>query len=199
MKKLIIIINFALPFVVNAQDFHYIYILIDRSMGLTEINQKLTTLTQSIKNKNETFVLFLSNSYPKDTTSDFADLKNIQKEIANISSFTSIDVAEEMNWFFNIFENNDVCQTELDTLENKLRIKPKSDFFAISFDCFVGDDFFDYDYNNSLLAKFLFASDLQRQDFNVDIHFYNTSNLTEEKIRKFDKMYINNNFKIYLD
>ena len=200
MRKLGILLSIAivLSFPVRAQDFHFIYILLDNSMDFGQVNQKLTTLTQRLKNKDEDFVLLFSNSYPKTITSKISDVEDISKEIANTSSFNSIDIPEELNCFLNIFENNEICQIVKDTLENKLRIKPKGVYTAISFDCFVGDEFFDNGFNNSLLAKFLFASDLQLKDFNVDIYYYNTSTLDKSKI-EFNKIFTSNNLKIHLD
>jgi hypothetical protein len=198
MKRITgLFIGMLLCVAVNAKDFHFVYIALDNTMDFSQVNQKLNSLKNQIRNNNEDFILLFSNSYPKTITSKLNEIDDIQREIANTASFTAIDVPEELNIFLKIFEDNEVCQVVRDTTENKLRIMPKGDYKAISLDFFVGDDFFDSDYNNNLLAKFLFASDLQLKDFNVDIYYYNTSNLNEEKI-KFNKIFTGNNLKIHL-
>ena len=182
---------------ITAQDFHFIYISLDNSMSYTQVNDKLSQLMNKIEKDNEEFVVLYTNSFPKIISTSLKNRDRIKNLISNTASITAIDISDELYLFLQIFEENEVCQIKRDTLENKLVVIPNNKYKAIAFDFFVGDEFFDLGNQNNLLAKFLFASDLQLKDFNVDINYYDSSNLSADKI-KFNEIYRSNNIKIYI-
>jgi hypothetical protein len=181
----------------KAQDFHFIYISLDNSMSYSLVNDKLSQLLNKIEKENEEFVILFTNSYPKTITMNIKDEIKIKSLISNTASTTAIDISDELHLFLDIFEKNEVCQIQRDTLENKLVVRPINKYKSIAFDFFVGNEFFELGTQNNLLAKFLFASDLQLKDFNVDVNYYDSSNLSTDKI-KFSEIYRNNNIKTYI-
>ena len=182
---------------IKAQDFHFVYISLDNSMSYSQVNDKLSQLMNKIERDKEEFVLLFTNSFPKIITANIKDEDKIKSLISNTASITAIDISDELHLFLDIFEKNEVCQIQRDTLENKLVVRPNNKYKAIAFEFFVGNEFFELGNQNNLLAKFLFASDLQLRDFNVDVNYYDSSNLSNDKI-KFSEIYRSNNIKTHI-
>jgi hypothetical protein len=198
-KRVFLVLLFMKLFVgnINAQDFHFVYISLDNSMSYSQVNDKLSQLMNKIERENEDFVVLFTNSYPKIISTSLKDRDKIKNLISNTASITAIDISDELHLFLDVFEKNEVCQIQKDTLENKLVVRPNNKFKAISFDMFVGNEFFELGNQNNLLAKLLFVSDLQLKDFNVDVNYYDSSNLSTDKI-KFSEIYRSNNIKTYI-
>jgi len=198
-KRIFVVLIFMELFASNlkAQDFHFVYISLDNSMSFSQVNDKLSQLMNKIESDKEEFVVLYTNSFPKIISSSFNDRDKIKNLISNTASITAIDISDELHLFLDIFEKNEVCQIQRDALENKFAVKPKNKYKAIAFDFFVGNEFFELGNQNNLLAKFLFASDLQLKDFNVDVNYYDSSNLSNDKI-KFSEIYRSNNIKTYI-
>lgn len=198
-KRVFVVLLFMELFACNitAQDFHFVYISLDNSMSYSQVNDKLSQLMNKIERDKEEFVLLFTNSFPKIITANIKDEDKIKSLISNTASITAIDISDELHLFLDIFEKNEVCQIQRDTLENKLVVRPNNKYKAIAFDFFVGNEFFELGNQNNLLAKFLFASDLQLKDFNVDVNYYDSSNLSNDKI-KFSEIYRSNNIKTYI-
>ena len=180
-----------------SKDFHFVYIALDKSMHFDVVNEKLTTLSDVITDNNEEFVLLLSNSYPKFITIKKGDINDVKDMISNTTSFIAINIYEELNVLLNIFEKYEVCKIVEDKQTNQNYVRPIEKYNSVSFHLFVGDDFINMGYQNSLFMKFLFASDLQLKDFNVDLYFYNASNLTDD-VLKFNNLFRINNIKTHL-
>jgi hypothetical protein len=199
LKKLIVAILFIKIFTcsLTAQDFHFVYISLDNSMDYSQVNEKISQLMNKIERDKEEFVLLYTNSFPKTITTSLKDVDRIKNFISNTASISAIDISNELHLFLEIFEKNEVCQIQMDALENKLVVRPNNKYKAIAFDFFVGNEFFELGNQNNLLAKFLFASDLQLKDFNVDVNYYNSSNLSIDKI-KFSEIFRSNNIKTYI-
>lgn len=199
LKKLIFAILFIKIFTcsLKAQDFHFVYISLDNSMDYSQVNEKLSQLMNKIERDKEEFVLLYTNSFPKTITTSLKDVDRIKNFISNTASISAIDISNELHLFLEIFEKNEVCQIQMDALENKLVVRPNNKYKAIAFEFFVGNEFFELGNQNNLLAKFLFASDLQLKDFNVDVNYYNSSNLSIDKI-KFSEIFRSNNIKTYI-
>lgn len=201
MKKALILIIFVVHFVgcVYSKDFHFIYIVVDKTMQYELINDKLSKLIYEIDNEGEDFVLLYSNAYPKLVVDKVSEIESIKLQIANIATYTAIDPSDELSKFVSIFQDKEICKVEKDTTDNQLSIKPLGMYHSIVFDVFVGDSFFKQGFHNSLLAKFLFASDLHLKDFNVDIIYYNSSSILLDLTKvKFNELYNYNNIKIFL-
>lgn len=198
-KRVFVVLLFMELFACNirAQDFHFVYISLDNSMSYSQVNDKLSLLMNMIEKEKEDFVVFYTNSFPKIISTNLKDRDKIKNLISNTASTTAIDISDELHLFLDIFEKNEVCQIKRDTLENKLVVRPNNKYKAIAFDFFVGNEFFELGNQNNLLAKFLFASDLQLKDFNVDVNYYDSSNLSNDKI-KFSEIYRSNNIKTYI-
>lgn len=180
-----------------SKDFHFVYIALDKSMHYNVVNEKLTTLSDVITDNNEEFVLLLSNSYPKFITNKRSDLNDVKDMISNTNSFIAIDIYEELNVLLNLFDKYEVCKIVEDKQTNQKYVRPIEKYNSVSFHLFVGDDFINMGYQNSLFMKFLFASDLQLKDFNVDLYYYNTSNLNDD-VLKFNNLFRINNIKTHL-
>ena len=192
MKKLLIflITLFSFCSAAMSQDFHFIYIRLDASMDYSVVAKKLDTLTGNIEKNNEKFVVLFSNETPKMVATAMGEVQEIKNKFSTTSSFMSIVANDELDALLNVWENNDVCRM------NNGKIVLRNNVASIAFDMFVGDEFVEREMQNHILAKFLYASDLQNE--NVVINYYNSSQLTEEEI-KFNKIYQKNNLQIQLN
>lgn len=199
-KSLIFIILFVHFFgFAYSKDFHFIYVAVDKTIQYELLNYKLSQLIGEIDKKGEDFVLFYSNAYPKLVVDKVSEIESVKLQIANIATYTAIDPFDELSQFISIFQEKEVCKVEKDTTVNQLTVKPLGMYHSIVFDVFVGNTFFKQGFHNSLLAKFLFASDLHHKDFNVDIIYYNSSTIVLDlAMVKFNELYSYNNLKIFL-
>jgi len=189
MKKLLIflITLFSLCSAALSQDFHFIYIRLDASMDYSVVAKKLNTLTGNIEKHNGKFVALFSNDKTVATTK--SEMQEILNKFSTTSSYMAIVSSAELDAWMNVFEDNEVCRM------NNGEIAFKSNIASIAFDMFVGNEFVETGMQNHILAKFLYASGLQSE--NVVINYYNSSKLTEEKI-KVNEIYQKNNLQIQL-
>jgi len=189
MKKLLIFLIAVFSFLSAAmsQDFHFIYIRLDDLMDNSVVADKLNVLTSNIGKNNEKFVALFSNEKTVATT--MGEIQEIKNKFSTTASFIAIELTDELDAWLDAFETNEVCRMNND------KIALKNNVSSITFDMFVGDVFVETGMQNHLLAKFLYASDLQSE--NVTINYYNSSKLTEDKIQ-FNEIYQKNNLQIQL-
>lgn len=190
MKKTLLIFTalFSLVFAVMSQEFHFIYIRLDASMDYSIVTHKLNVLTNDIEKNKENFVVLYSNASPKKVAITKNDVQEITKEFST-TSYMAIELNDELEAWVNVLENNEICHI----VNGKIALK--NNVSSIAFDMFVGDEFVETEMQNHLLAKFLYASDLQGNTTNIN--YYNSSLLTEDTT-KLSEIYQNNNLQIQL-
>lgn len=190
MKKILLIIIALFTFVLSAisQEYHFIYIRLDASMDYSTVTIKLNALTSDIEKNKGKFVVLFSNTSPKMVATTTSDVQEITKEFST-TSFMTIELNEELDAWLNILENNEICSM----VNGKIALS--NNVSSVAFNMFVGDEFVEAGMQNHLLAKFLYASDLHNS--NININYYNSSQLTED-ITRFSEIYQKNNLLIQL-
>ena len=136
---------------------------------------------------NSDFVLFYSNA--KKTmdvqTWNQGDLFGL---ISNQSSSIAVSVFDELENISALIEKYLQMEITEDDFSMK-QIKSKLDYESISFDCFVGEEFFANDMQNSLLARMLFVNSLNQKNYNVDIFYYPCGAYYTDEIVRFNSQY----------
>jgi len=186
-KLLLIIIALFSFFLARSQNFHFIYIQLEDAMNYETVKKKLNTLINDIEKNNGKFVAF-SNATPDFVATTKSEVQEIIKGFSTTSSFMSIVSNDELEVWLNVLENNEICRMD----NGKMVLK--NNLTSITFEMFVGDGFIESGMQNHILAKFLYASDLLN---NITINYYNSSQLTEDKIQ-FNEIYKKNNLQIQL-
>jgi hypothetical protein len=192
MRKavLAIICVCVLSFTAVAQEFHIIYLRLDNTMNMEQMNEKLTRLIQRIEASNNKFVVLFSNESPKMLTSNKEEVQATLDKWWNSYAFKSIVLNEEIDAIFDIFDTYKLVRAK----EKKIVVNK---FTSIVFDVFVGDSFFESDYQNFLLAKTIYAIGLENSP-NIAISYYNSSQLSTNAIQ-FGSVYNKNNCQIFLN
>jgi hypothetical protein len=180
---------FSFIFSAFSQDYHFIYIRLDASMKYSTVTNELNAITSDIVKNNGKFVTLFSNSNPKMTATTIDEMQEIINLFSITSSFMAILLVDEIDAWLNAFEINEICSI----INTNIAIN--SDVSSVVFDMFVGDDFIERGMHNHLVAKLLYASGLQNT--NMAINYYNSSQLTEDKIF-FSEIYQKNNLLIQL-
>ena len=136
MKRLIILLISVLVSATSfAKDLHFIYIRLDNSMD----TEKLKTQIEKLKNKfNGNFIVYYSN---ENTTMDQQswDRNKLFGQISSQNSSIAISIPDEI-------ESISI------PLEKQLQ---EESFSSVCFYCFVGNEFFDKNFQNILLARML--------------------------------------------
>jgi len=154
MKQLIIIFISVLFSITSfAKDLHFIYVRLDISMDTEKIKTQIEKLVPSISGND--FILYYSN---ENTTMDERswDRNKLFGLISGQNSSIAISIPDEL-------ENISV------PLEKQLQ---RESYNAVVFDCFVGDNFFDNDFQDMLLARMLIVNGLIPSKYSISIRYY---------------------------
>jgi len=171
MKKLIILLISVLYSTTSfAGDLHFIYVRLDNSMN-TEI---LKTQIEKLKNSfsGSDFILYYSN---ENTTMDKQswDRNMLFGQISSQNSSIAISIPDEL-------ESISV------PLEKQLQ---EETYNAVYFDCFVGNEFFDKNFQNLLFARMLIVNSLMQSKYSVSLQYYPCGATYKEKQIKFNSEY----------
>ena len=172
MKKFIIILVSVLFSATSfAKDLHFIYIRLDnRSMNTEKLKAQIEKLKNGFSGSD--FIVYYSN---ENTTMDKQSWdKNILfGQISNQTSSIAISIPDEV-------ESISV------PLENHLREKSYS---AVYFECFVGNDFFDNNFQNVLFARMLIVNSLLQSKYSVSFRYYPCGATCNQEKIKFNPEY----------
>ena len=137
----------------SAIDLHFIYIRLDNSMD----GEKLKTQIEKLKNsfKDSDFILYYSN---EKTTMDKEswDKNKLFAKINSQNSSAAISIPDEI-------------ETISILLENQLE---EESYSAIHFDFFVGNDFFNNNYQDMLLARMLIVNGFLKSKYAVSLQYF---------------------------
>jgi hypothetical protein len=168
-----------------AKDFHFVYVRLDNSMDKDNVKQQITKLKNSFANSD--FVIFYSNGKMKMDNETYNE-RDLFHAISNQSSSVAVSVYDEFEELSNLLEKYLQLSITEDDAGFK-RITSNLNYESISFDCVVGNEFFDSDYQNALLLKLLFANSLNQNNFNVDVFYYPCGAFYGNEITKFNPQY----------
>jgi len=171
MKQLVILlISVLLSTGSFAKDLHFIYVRLDNSMDA----EKLKTQVEKLKNSfsDNDFILYYSN---ESTTMDKRswDRDQLFGLISGQNSSIAISIPDELE-----------CISV--PLEKQLQ---EESYSAVEFDCFVGDEFFDNDFQNMLLARMLIVNGLMQSKYSVSIQYYPCGATYSQEKTKFNPEY----------
>lgn len=184
-KLFIIVVAVFLSLSCFTKDFHFVYIRLDNSMDKDIFKEQIVKLKTTFTNSD--FVLFYSNA------EIVMDVQTWNQQelfglISNQSSSVAVSVFDELENISVLLEK----YLQMEIIEDDFgmkQIKSKFDYESISFDCFIGEEFFDNDKQNSLFARMLFANSLNQQNYNVDIFYYPCGANYTDEIVKFNSQY----------
>jgi hypothetical protein len=184
-KKLLLLLLVLFSASAFAKEFHFIYIRLDHSMDKDVLKEEIMKLKSEYANSD--FVLFYSNEKVVMDTETW-DEKELSGLISHQISTLAISVSEELEFISELLGKYLQLEIVKDTFGLK-KIVSKLDYDLINFDCFVGDDFFNNDYQNSLLSRMLFVNSLNQEGFNVDIFYYVCGASYDKETIKFNSQY----------
>jgi|GEM_PF-3579103 len=174
MKHLtVLIISILLSATSFADDLHFIYIRLDRSMNTELLKAQIEKLKAGFSGSD--FIVYYSN---ENTTMDNQswDRNKLFGQISSQNSSIAISIPDEL-------ENISA------PLEKQLQ---EESYSAVSFDCFVGNEFFDNNFQDMLLARALIVNSLIQSKYRVTLQYYPCgATYNQEKI-KFKSEYIMN-------
>jgi hypothetical protein len=173
----------------SAKNFHFAYIRLDHSMDNDKLKEQIHTWKDRYSHSN--FVLFYSNAGKIMDTETWNE-RELFGLISNQSSSIAISVKDEFETLsllleqylkMEIAKDNGDCRKIVSTLHYK----------TIFIDCFVGAGFFAGDYQNTLLAKLIFANSLNQSDFEINVSYYPCGAYYNTETVQFDPVYSINN------
>ena len=166
MKQLVLFFVSVLFSVTSfAKDLHFIYIRLDNSMDTEKLKTQIEKLKTGLSGGD--FIVYYSN---ENTTMDKQswDKNQLFRQISSQNSSIAISIPDEL-------ENISV------PLEEQLQ---KESYSTIVFDCFVGNEFFDNNFQNTLIARMLIVNGLLKSKYNVSLLYYPCgATYNQEKIK----------------
>jgi hypothetical protein len=171
MKQITMLLISALFSTISfAKDLHFIYVRLDNSMDIEILKTQIGKLKSSFYGDN--FILYYSN---ENTTMDNQswDKNKLFGQISSQNSSIAISIPDEL-------ESISV------PLENHLQ---EESYSAIYFDCFVGNDFFDNNFQDILLARMLIVNNLIQSKYNVSFLYYPCGATYNQEKVKFNPEY----------
>ena len=181
MKQLIVLfISILFSATSFAKDLHFIYIRLDFSMDTEKLKAQIEKLKNSFT--SDDFILYYSN---ENTTMDQQswDRNKLFGQISSQNSSIAISIPDEI-------ESISV------PLEKQLQ---EESYSTVYFNCFVGNEFFDKKFQDSLLARMFIVNSLERSKYNVFLQYYPSgATYNNEKIKFNPEYNINVTIKINL-
>jgi len=153
-----------------AKDLHFIYVRLDYSMDTEILKAQIEKLKNSFSDND--FVVYYSN---EKTTMDKQswDKNMLFGQISSQNSSPAISIPDEL-------ENISA------PLEKYLQKETYNDIY---FDCFVGNEFFDKDFQNMLLARMLIVNSLTQSKYTVSLQYYPCGATYTQEKTKFNSEY----------
>jgi len=154
MKKIVILLLSVLLSTTSfSKDLHFIYIRLDNSMDPEKLKTQIEKLKNSISGND--FIVYYSN---ENTTMDSQswDLDKLFGLISTQNSSIAISIPDEV-------ESISV------PLEKQLQ---EESYDSIYFDCFVGNEFFDNNFQDMLLARMLIVNSLIHSKYRISLLYY---------------------------
>ena len=171
MKKLLImLIGVSFLSTSFAKDLHFIYVRLDNSMDTEKLKAQIEKLKNSFSDGE--FIVYYSN---ENTTMDKQswDKNKLFGQISSQNSSIAISIPDEL-------ESISV------PLENQLQ---EESYSAVYFDCFVGDEFFENNFQDQLLARMLIVNSLLQSKYSVSIQYYPSGATYKQEKIKFNPEY----------
>jgi len=153
--KQVIIFLISVLFSVNsfAGDLHFIYIRLDHSMDTEILKTQIEKVNAGFSGSD--FIVYYSNGNTTMNNQSW-DKNKLFGLISSQNSSIAISIPDEL-------ENISV------PLEKQLQ---DESYNAIYFDCFVGSEFFDNDFQNTLLARMLIINSLVQSKYSISLQYY---------------------------
>ncbi|MCL2652092.1 MAG: hypothetical protein FWD60_13855 [Candidatus Azobacteroides sp.] len=171
MKKLTVLLLSVLFSVTSfAKDLHFIYVRLDNSMDIEILKAQIEKLKSSFSDSD--FIVYYSN---ENTTMDNQswDKDKLFGLISSQNSSIAISIPDEL-------ENISF------PLEKRLQ---EESYSAVCFDCFVGNEFFDNDYQDMLLARMFIVNSLIQSKYSVLLLYYPSGATYNQEKMKFNPEY----------
>ena len=149
-----------------AKDLHFIYIRFDNTMDAEKLKTQIEKLKNSFSDDSD-FIVYYSN---ENTTMDNRswDKNKLFGLISSQNSSIGISIPDEL-------------ESISEPLEKQLQ---KESYSAIYFQCFVGSDFFDKNFQDTLLARMLIVNSLTKSEYKVSLRYYPSgATYNKEKIK----------------
>ena len=181
MKQLITLLISAVFSVTSfAKDLHFVYVRLDNSMNTETLKTQIEKLKTGFSGSD--FIVYYSN---ENTTMDKQswDRNKLFGQINSQNSSIAISIPDEL-------ESISV------PLEKQLQ---RETYSAVYFDCFVGSEFFDNNFQDMLLARMLIVNGLIQSEYSVSLLYYPCGvTYSQEKIKFNSEYNINLSTKIIL-
>ena len=148
-----------------AKDLHFIYIRFDNTMDAEKLKTQIEKRINSFSDSD--FIVYYSN---ENTTMDNRswDKNKLFGLISSQNSSIGISIPDEL-------------ESISEPLEKQLQKESYSDIY---FQCFVGADFFDKNFQDTLLARMLIVNSLTKLKYKVSLRYYPSgATYTKEKIK----------------
>jgi len=171
MKQFIILlISILFSATSFAKDLHFIYVRLDYSMDTEKLKAQIEKLKTGFSDSD--FIVYYSN---ENTTMDKQswDRNKLFGQISSQNSSIAISIPDEI-------ESISI------PLEKQLQ---EESYSAVYFDCFVGNEFFEKKFQDSLLARMLIVNSLIQSKYSVSLQYYPCGATYTEKKIKFNTEY----------
>ena len=166
MKQLLILLLSVLFSITSfAQDLNFIYIRFDNTMDTEKLKAQIEKLKNSFLDGD--FIVYYSN---ENTTMDNQswDKNMLFGQISSQNSSIAISIPDEL-------ESISV------PLEDQLQEKSYSNIY---FHCFVGNEFFNNNYQDMLIARMLIVNSLTKSKYKVFLRYFRVgATYSNEKIK----------------
>ena len=166
MKQLIIFLMSVLfSTTAFARDLHFIYVRLDNSMDTEKLKAQIEKLVTGFSDSD--FIVYYSNENTTMNEQSW-DRNKLFGLISSQNSSIAISIPDEL-------ESISV------PLEKHLQDETYS---ALHFDCFVGNDFFENNFQDMLLARMLIVNSLMQSKYRVALQYYPSgATYNREKIK----------------
>lgn len=146
---------------------HIVYILHDNSTDVLKLEEGIKNAIEEYKNDN--YIVFYSDASPLEMTKKNYKEETLMNAIFNNNSTYSIAPQREVNALSTLFEKN-------------------YGGGGVVLECFVSEDFFDNNYQNSVVANFLIVNGLHN-DTGVTVRYHLCGGKVKEEAMAFTSRY----------
>ena len=154
MKQLIILLISVLVSATSfAKDLHFIYVRLDNSMDTEMLKAQIEKLKTGLSGSD--FILYYSNEITTMNNQSW-DRDKLFEQINSQNSSIAISIPDEL-------ENISV------PLERQLQ---RESYSATHFHFFVGNEFFNNDFQDTILARMLIVNSLIQSKYDVSLQYY---------------------------
>ena len=171
MKQFIILLLSVLVSTTSfAKDLHFIYVRLDHSMDTEKLKAQIEKLKAGFSDGD--FILYYSN---ENTTMDEQswDRNKLFGQISSQNSSIAISIPDEL-------------ESISAPLEKQLQ---EESYSTLYFDCFVGNEFFDNNFQDMLLARMLIVNSLTQSGYRISLRYYPSGATYNQEKVKFNPEY----------